>query len=68
LTVRTMSEAALTADKHTEKVLGEQCENCGSRLKQYPVREDGRVVGHDVGCPNFFRSDGCSEVVREVRE
>ena len=42
--------------EHDEKVLNERCENCGCRLKQYPVvRPDGDVIGHEVGCPEYIR-------------
>lgn len=53
---------------HTEKVVDERCTNCGGRLKRFPVRDDGVLIGHDVGCPNFFRDEDCPEVAREVRE
>jgi len=59
---------AQTNQTHAEKVLDERCTNCGGRLKQFPVRDDGVLIGQDVGCPNFFREQHCPEVVREVRE
>jgi len=60
--------ATQTNQKHAEKVLDERCTNCGGRLKQFPVRDDGDLIGHAVGCPNAYRDEDCPDVVREVLE
>jgi hypothetical protein len=53
-----------------EKILDERCDNCGGRLKQYPIQKDGEPAGGGVCCPNYWREGGrwenCQEVVREI--